>query len=122
MYPAKAKRKGRQKEKRGLEISPLFSGMKQVGKNQQPNPQPLPHPLPHPPQQKSKRMIQMQLLLPPQLSLPHPSPLPFPQQQKSKIRMMSQEQLFPLPHPPSHPHPQFVAAKSLISDLLKVFT
>jgi len=63
-------------------------------------------------------MIQMQLL-----SHPHPFPQPFPhplcppQQQR---RRMIQIILFPHPHPPhplegaSHPHPQLVAAKSLM--------
>ena len=51
----------------------------------------------------------------PQLLFPHPpNPPPPPQQQRSRI---IQIMLFPHPHPLfwcSHPHPQFVAAKSLM--------
>ena len=87
-------------------------------KDQQPKPHPFP--LPQPPQQQRSRMIQRQLL-----SHPHPFPQPLPQPlcpqppQQQRSRMIQRE-LFPHPHPPqpgaglSHPHPQFVAAKSLM--------
>ncbi len=78
--------------------------------------QPKPHPFPHPPQQQRRRMIQIQLLSQP-FPHPHPPPLcPHPPQQH-RSRMI---QIMLLPHPPhpdagaSHPHPQFVAAKSLM--------
>lgn len=62
--------------------------------------------------------MQLQLLLHPQLSPPPKMLLPFPQQENSKIKIIIQEQLFP----PSHAlHPQFVAAKSLISDLQIIY-
>lgn len=67
---------------------------------------------PQPPQQQSRRMIQIQLLSKPQL-LPHPlCPQP-PQQQRRRMIQIR------FPHPQegvllSHPHPQFVAAKSLM--------
>ncbi len=103
-----------------------------TGNDQQ---QPLfpPQPLPHPPQRRSRiRMIQQQsppLLLHPQLLL-----LP-----QKHIRMMSQRiqlqefpprilfpalfpqpQLFSQPHPHlSSPQPQFAAAKSLITKILR---
>ena len=69
-----------------------------------------PHPLlPNPPQQKSRRMIHRQL------SLPHPFPLnvlpPHPPQQQSRRIIHRQEDI---PFPLSHPHPQFVAVKSLM--------
>ncbi len=70
--------------------------------------------LPHPPQSKRRIIIQ-------QLSIPEPHPLLllnkeplFPQQQDNKRRIQIIELL---PHPLSL-HPQFVAAKSLIGDLL----
>ena len=73
-----------------------------------------PHP---PPQKRRRRIIQRQLLL--LLSQPHPPllkkpELPLPQQLKRIIIQIIELQL----HPPSL-HPQFVAVKSLISDLLK---
>lgn len=76
---------------------------------------PPPNPLPLPPQQKSRRIIHRQLLPPqPHPSLPPKNPLPHPppQQQSRIINQIIEEQpplLFP-----SHPHPQFVAAKSLM--------
>ncbi len=85
--------------------------------NQQPKPHPFP--LPQPPQQQRSRMIQRRCCH----IHPFPQPLPQPlcpqppQQQRSR---MIQRELFPHPHPPqpgaglSHPHPQFVAAKSLM--------
>ena len=81
------------------------------------NQQPQPHPQPKPPQQKSKMIAQIQLLLPFPQSFPPKKelPLPFPQQQHSNRIIHKIEE---------HPHPlsvllheQFVAAKSLISDL-----
>ena len=82
----------------------------------------------HPPQQQSSRMISRQLLLPKPLKPlpPHPQSEPFPQQAESsrRIQIILQQLLpefrkfAPFPHPPSqplsHPHPQFVAAKSLM--------
>ena len=74
-------------------------------------------PQPKPPQQKSKMIAQIQLLLPLPQSFPPKKepPLPFPQQQHSNRIIHKIEE---------HPHPlsvllheQFVAAKSLISDL-----
>lgn len=50
-----------------------------------------------------------------QLSLPQPPlfpPNPLPQQHKS--RMIHKHELFPPSLPSPHPHPQFVALKSLI--------
>ena len=65
-------------------------------------------------------------------SLPQPQPFPqplFPQRhirqmiQRIQLQELSPKRLFPLPHPhpqlllqpqPSFPHPQFVAAKSLM--------
>lgn len=82
--------------------------------------------LPHPPQSRSSTMIiQQESPFPqPQLLLPHPL---FPHRHIRQMiqRMQLQEpfpkRLFPLPHPQvllhphrSSPHPQFVAAKSLI--------
>ena len=76
----------------------------QAGTDQ--HPQPL---LPKPPQQKRSRMIQRQLSFPqpfpPNVFPPHP-----PQQQSS--RMIHRQEDMPLPF--SHPHPQFVAVKSLM--------
>ena len=69
-----------------------------------------PHPLwPNPPQQKRSRMINRQLSFPPPLPL-NPFP-PHPPQQQSR-RMIHRHEDIPLPL--SHPHPQFVAVKSLI--------
>lgn len=45
----------------------------------------------------------------------NPFPLPHPPQQNKRIRIKKKQLLFP----PSQPHPQFVAAKSLIFNLLK---
>ena len=60
-------------------------------------------------------MIHIQLLSDPH---PHPSPLrpPRPPQQQRRIMIQRQELLHPpqLLIPDSHPHPQFVALKSLI--------
>ena len=60
------------------------------------------------------------------LSLPHPHPLllkpelPLPQQHSNRIiQMIELPLLKPTPHPQLSLHPQFVALKSLISDLLK---
>ncbi len=57
----------------------------------------------------------MQLLLSPQ-PFPEKNELPFPPHTQSKriIQMMEEHPLSPL-----HPHEQFVADKSLISDLLE---
>ena len=80
---------------------------------------PLPQPLPQPrkllpfPQKSRSRIIQQQLSLP--KPYPLPQPLPFPQQ--ASRRMIQIQLLHPQPllQPLlSHPHPQFVAAKSLI--------
>ncbi len=84
--------------------------------HQQPQPHPLllPQPMelpPHP--QKSRRMIIQQQLSPPPKPLrplPQPLPQPFPQQARRRRIQIQEIPLFP-----SHPHPQFVAAKSLIS-------
>ena len=94
----------------------------EIQKNQHPQPllhphplpQPLlsPSPLPHPPQQMRSRMIHRQLLSPPQPLL-HPNPLPQPPQQMRR-RMIHKQEFIPLPHPLSHPHPQFVAVNSLM--------
>jgi hypothetical protein len=91
---------------------------KNVNQQPQPHPQPLLLlPQPKPPQQKSKMIAQIQLLLPFPQSFPPKKepPLPFPQQQHSNRIIHKIEE---------HPHPlsvllheQFVAAKSLISDL-----
>jgi hypothetical protein len=55
-------------------------------------------------------MMELQQLSPPK---PPKQLLPFPQQQQSRRRMMIQ--LHPLSFPPLlHPHPQSVAAKSLM--------
>ena len=91
---------------------------KNVNQQPQPHPQPLLLlPQPKPPQQKSKMIAQIQLLLPLPQSFPPKKepPLPFPQQQHSNRMIHKIEE---------HPHPlsvllheQFVAAKSLISDL-----
>ena len=78
---------------------------------------------PHPHNRSSKMIIQLQSF-PQPLCCPQPQPLlPFPQQHKIKriqiIELQSPKHL-PSPHPlfpvqeSSHPHPQFVAAKSLI--------
>ena len=77
--------------------------------DQHPHPFPLNVLPPNPPQQQSRRMIQRQL------SLPHPFPLnvlpPHPPQQQSRRIIHRQEDI---PFPLSHPHPQFVAVKSLM--------
>ena len=97
---------------------------KNVNQQPQPHPQPLLLlPQPKPPQQKSKMIAQIQLLLPFPQSFPPKKepPLPFPQQQHSNRIIHKIEE---------HPHPlsvllheQFVAAKSLISDLqINIFT
>ena len=101
------------------EIDEEKTRSKNVNQQPQPHPQPLLllPPQPKPPQQKSKMIAQIQLLLPlPQLFPPKKEPpLPFPQQQHSNRIIHKIEE---------HPHPlsvllheQFVAAKSLISDL-----
>jgi hypothetical protein len=71
-------------------------------------------------------MIRIQLLSPhpPNTLPPQPFPLPPQMQERSRIQMMQLQELpppknpIPLPQPLSqplsHPHPQFVAAKSLI--------
>ena len=70
---------------------------------------------PFPQQHKSKIMMMMLQSLPqplPQLPPPKiPLPLPFPHPQKSNNRIIQIQELFPLSQ---LPHPQFVAAKSLI--------
>ena len=92
--------------------------VKNVNQQPQPHPQPLLLlPQPKPPQQKSKMIAQIQLLLPFPQSFPPKKepPLPFPQQQHSKRIIHKIEE-----HPPPLSvllHEQFVAAKSLISDL-----
>lgn len=69
-------------------------------------------------------MIHMQLSLP--HPHPHPSPiLPLPPHppQKMSSKMIHRQELLPLllKRPPfSHPHPQFVALKSLIFDILQI--
>ena len=91
---------------------------KNVNQQPQPHPQPLLLlPQPKPPQQKSKMIAQIQLLLPLPQSFPPKKepPLPFPQQQHSNRIIHKIEE-----HPPPLSvllHEQFVAAKSLISDL-----
>ena len=70
--------------------------------------------------QEVPRMIHRQLSLP----HPHPSPillLPHPPQ-KISSKMIHRQELLPLlKRPPfSHPHPQFVALKSLILDILQI--
>ena len=70
------------------------------------HPQPFP---PNPPQQQRSRMIHRQLSFP-QPFPPNPFP-PQPPQQQSR-RMIHRHEDIPLPL--SHPHPQFVAVKSLI--------
>ena len=82
--------------------------------DQQPHPQPLllllpQREFPHPPPQKSSRMIIQQQLSPHPLP-EKPMPLPHPQQDSRRISQIQEN-----PFVPSHPHPQFVAAKSLIS-------
>ena len=100
------RRKYRGKEQKGR---PLAAPQSLEMSDQQPKP----HPFPHPPQQQRRRMIQIQLLSQP-FPHPHPPPLcPHPPQQH-RSRMI---QIMLLPHPDagaSHPHPQFVAAKSLM--------
>ena len=81
-----------------------------------------PHPFPH---KSRRRMMIQQLSLQPLLL--QPQPLLFPQQhirqmiQRIQLQELSPKRLFPLPQPQlllhphlSSPHPQFVAAKSLI--------
>ena len=76
--------------------------------------------LPQPPQQKRSKMIQMQLSLPkpqppqPELLCPHPP------QQESR-RMIQMMLLHPLFCVVSQPHPQFVAAKSLMFESSGIF-
>ena len=75
---------------------------------------PLP-PHPHPPQSRRRMIIrQLQLSLPPHPLLLNMEPL----EQQDNKRMIQIMEL----HPHSFSwHPQFVAAKSLISDLQKIF-
>ena len=117
-----SKKKSSVGKKRILKNRKKLRAEKTRSKNVNQQPQPHPHPLllppqPKPPQQKSKMIAQIQLLLPlPQLFPPKKEPpLPFPQQQHSNRIIHKIEE---------HPHPlsvllheQFVAAKSLISDL-----
>lgn len=75
-----------------------------------------PQPFPFPPQQNRSRRISRQLSFPQLLNVE----LPFPQKQfsRSRIQITLHPQELPLNRPlfpESHPHPQFVAAKSLIS-------
>lgn len=70
--------------------------------------------LPFPQQHTSKRIITMMLQSQPMLQplLPPRIPPPFPQPpQKSNNRIIQIQELFP---PSQLPHPQFVAAKSLM--------
>lgn len=68
-------------------------------------------PPPHPPQQRSRRMIIQQL------SFPHPPPLPMKEPLPPLLQQHNNKMIQIIePHPLSL-HPQFVAAKSLISDL-----
>ena len=70
------------------------------------------HPKPWslPQQHRMSKMIQILSHPLPQPSPLPKNPLPFPQQHRSnRIQMMLEHPLWP-----SHPHPQFVAAKSLI--------
>ena len=65
-------------------------------------------------------MIHRQLLSPPQPLLLKKPEFPLPQQQLNRIIIQIMEpHPFPRPKPPPSLHPQFVAVKSLISDLLK---
>lgn len=75
-------------------------------------PQPQP-PFPQPPQHANRRIIQIMELSFPQPQPPPLNPPPLPQQH-SKRRIIQIHELFPPSHPP---HPQFVAAKSLIGNL-----
>ena len=74
-------------------------------------------PFPPPQQHKSKMMMIMLQSQPPPQPPPQfpppkiPLPLPFPHPQKSNKRIIQIQELFPLSQ---LPHPQFVAAKSLI--------
>lgn len=80
---------------------------------------PLPQPPPFPPQQhRSSRMIQMLSHPLPQPLFPLKKPPPFPPQQhrSNRIQIMLEQ-----PPEDSHPHPQFVAAKSLIFEILHLF-
>ena len=75
-----------------------------------------PQPFPFPPQQNRSRRISRQLSFPQLLNME----FPFPQKQfsRSRIQITLHPQELPLNRPlfpESHPHPQFVAAKSLIS-------
>ena len=72
--------------------------------------------------QNNRRRISQQQSFPPPL---HPHPLLFPQKdpfpQQERRRMIQIIELHP--HPLSVEHPQFVAVKSLISDLqINIFT
>jgi hypothetical protein len=70
---------------------------------------------PQPPQKSNSKIIQIQL------SLPHPLPHPpnplLPQQESNRIIQIKEQQLFPS----LHPHPQPVAAKSLIFKSSKIY-
>lgn len=119
----KLKEKEQRRQKKNTENRKKLRAEKTRSKNVNQQPQPHPQPLlllppqPKPPQQKSKMIAQIQLLLPLPQSFPPKKepPLPFPQQQHSNRMIHKIEE---------HPHPlsvllheQFVAAKSLISDL-----
>lgn len=118
----KLKEKEQRRQKRIPKNRKKLRAEKTRSKNVNQQPQPHPQPLlllpqPKPPQQKSKMIAQIQLLLPLPQSFPPKKepPLPFPQQQHSNRMIHKIEE---------HPHPlsvllheQFVAAKSLISDL-----
>ena len=118
----RSKKKSSAGKKRILKNRKKLRAKKTRSKNVNQQPQPHPQPLlllpqPKPPQQKSKMIAQIQLLLPLPQSFPPKKepPLPFPQQQHSNRMIHKIEE---------HPHPlsvllheQFVAAKSLISDL-----
>jgi hypothetical protein len=61
-------------------------------------------------------MIQQQLSFPFSRLVPLPQPFPFPLQKQDNKRMIQIMELHPLSL-----HPQFVAAKSLISDLQNIY-
>uniref|UniRef100_UPI004025404F hypothetical protein n=1 Tax=Agathobacter rectalis TaxID=39491 RepID=UPI004025404F len=118
-----SKKKSSTGKKRILKSRKKLRAEKTRSKNVNQQPQPHPQPLlllppqPKPPQQKRKSKAQIQMLLPlPQSIRPKKeTPLAIPHQQHSNRIIHKIEE---------HPHPlsvllheQFVAAKSLISDL-----
>ena len=76
----------------------------------------LPHPL-LPPQKSNNKINQIQSLFPPQ---PQPSPEspPVPLLHKERIKIIQMRELQQLL---SFPHPQFVATRSLIRNLLTIY-